>query len=91
MTHYVNTEELEKNRLDKMGMPLEVGDWIAYAESDYGNGYRIGWGQIHSFTPNFANLCDENGKKCGRKALNKTIKITKQIEWNKENSPEYFL
>ncbi len=80
-----------KEHLDVLGMPIKEGDTIAYAESAYGNGYRIDHGKIHSFTKNFVNLCDSNGKKCDRKAFNKVIKITAQIKYNKENHPEYFL
>lgn len=80
-----------EEKVDVLGMPLEVGDTIAYAESAYGNGYRIDHGKIHSFTKNFVNLCDDKGNKCGRKAFDKVIKITAQIKENKEKHPEYFL
>ena len=91
MRKYIDIRKLEKEKLDILGMPLKVGDWIATAESAYGNGYRLSYGKIHSFTTHFINLCDDNGDKCGRKAFDKVMKITAQIKYNKENYPEYFL
>ena len=81
-----------KEHLDVLGMPLEVGDIIAFAESAYGNGYRIDYGKIIGFTEKFIKISHlDSDRQCGRKAYDKVIKITAQHKWNKENHPEYFL